>query len=81
MFTLLEELKVQNQTLIMLVQQLVSRSLAGPKLDSGPLPEGLILPLASMQELEHLDVLVQDADVRGKVVRIFIIIINVERNP
>lgn len=68
MFTLLEELKAQNQTMILLLQQLVARSLAGQELDVGPLPEGLALPLESMEEIDHLDVLVQERDVRGRVV-------------
>ena len=70
-FTLLEELKAQNQTMILLIQQLVARSLTGQELDVGPLPEGLILPLDTIQEIDHLDVLIQDNNVRGKVVGIF----------
>ena len=69
MFTILEELKVQNQTMILLLQQLVARSLTGQELESGPLPEGLVLPLDKMEEIDHLDTLIQDADVKGKVVR------------
>ena len=68
MFTILEELKSQNQTTNLLMQQLVARSLTGQELDSGPLPEGLLLPLNSMSEIDHLDVLVQDTDVKAKVV-------------
>lgn len=66
--TLLEEVKAQGQTTILLIQQLVARSLAGAELDMGPLPEGLVLPVDTMQEIEHLESLVNDVDIRGKVV-------------
>jgi hypothetical protein len=69
---LLEEIKAQNQTLILLVQQLLSRSLVGQELDMGPLPDGLRFPLSSMAEIDHLNVLVQDSDIKGKVVSISI---------
>ena len=67
-FTLLEEIKAQGHTTILLFQQLVSRSLAGGELDMGPLPEGLTLPLSEIQEIDQLDVLVEDSDVKAKVV-------------
>jgi len=66
--TLLEEIKAQNQTLILLAQQVLSRSLAGQELDIGPLPEGLQFPLCSMAEIEHLNILVEDPDIKSKVV-------------
>ena len=69
--TLVEEVKAQNQTLILLVQQLVAQSINGQELDIGPLPEGIVLPLDTMEELDHI-VLVQDPDVKGKLVSKFI---------
>jgi len=63
MFTVLEELKTQNQTVIMLLQQLVARSLAGPDIDVGPLPQRLHLPLDTREEMQHLDLLVEDSDI------------------
>ena len=82
MFTVLEELKTQNQTVIMLLQQLVARSLAGPDIDVGPLPEGLHLPLDTREEIQHLDLLVEDSDIKAKLVKytvinIFILILNI----
>jgi len=68
--TLLEEIKAQNQTSILLLQQLVARSLAGAELDMGSLPEGLVLPVHTIEEIDHLDIICQDVDMKGKVVRI-----------
>ena len=68
LFTLLEEIKSQNTTAILLLQQLAARSLRGEEVDVGPVSDDLVLPLKTMEDIQHLDVLVQDANIRGRVV-------------
>ena len=65
--TLLEEIKQQNNVIIQQLQHLGGRT-AEQDLDFTSLPEGVTLPVRTMDEMDQLHFLVEDNQIRGKVV-------------
>jgi hypothetical protein len=63
---LLEEIRSQNQTQILLLQQLLSTRTA--QSEHFEVQDDLGLPLVSVQQLQKLDVDCQDRDIRAKLV-------------
>ena len=69
MLVLLEEIKVQNQTQILLLQQLVSSQSAQQETTTG-IQDEIGLPLTSLQQVLQLEADCTDRDVKAKLVSI-----------
>ncbi len=67
-YTALEEIKVQNQTIIINQQHQMAKQ-TNDNVMIVPLPNGIQLPLESIEQLLHLDVSCQDSDTRSNLVR------------
>ena len=71
MLTILEEIKMQNQVILANQQHQLQRdSVIVPT----ALPDDIMLPLESLEQLLHLNICCQDTDVRGNLVSLFSII-------
>lgn len=69
---LLEELKVQNQTQILLLQQLVSSQ--SSRMDTTDVEDEFGLPLTSLQQILKLETDCVDRDVKAKLVSIKVVL-------
>lgn len=69
-FLLLEEIKAQNQTQIVLLQQLLTTR-SGQFPDNSDVQEELNLPASSLQQIMKLESECEDQDLKAKLVSVY----------